>query len=105
MSLDYSGFKAVIKTIDSQESYNNGVLVLVTGSLTFENSGARTFTQSFFLAPQEKGYFVLNDIFKYVDEEPEQPKQNLALINGYVEHAAEAPVSEPGKMSILYFDI
>lgn len=95
MSLDYSGFKAVIKTIDSQESYNNGVLVLVTGSLTFENSVARTFTQSFFLAPQEKGYFVLNDIFKYVDEEPKQPKQNLALINGYVEHAAEAPVSEP----------
>ena len=39
------------------------------------------------------------------NSKPEQPKQNLALINGYVEHAAEAPVSEPGKMSILYFDI
>lgn len=95
MSLDYSGFKAVIKTVDSQESYNNGVLVLVTGSLTFKNSGARTFTQSFFLAPQEKGYFVLNDIFVYVDEEPEQQKQSLALINGYADHATEAPVPEP----------
>lgn len=95
MSLDYSGFKSVIKAVDSQESYNNGILVLVTGSLTFKNSGARTFTQSFFLAPQEKGYFVLNDIFRYVDEEPEQPKQNLALLNGNVDHATEAPAPEP----------
>lgn len=95
MSVDYTGCKPVIKTVDSQESYNNGVLVLVTGSLTFGNSGTRTFTQSFFLAPQEKGYFVLNDIFKYVDEEPQKPKENLVLINGYVEHAAEVPVSEP----------
>lgn len=28
----------------------------------------RKFTQTFFLAPQDKGYFVLNDIFRYVDE-------------------------------------
>ena len=26
------------------------------------------FTQSFFLAPQDKGYFVLNDVFRYVDD-------------------------------------
>lgn len=95
MSVDYSGFKPLIKTVDSQESYNNGVLVLVTGSLTFGNSGTRMFTQSFFLAPQEKGYFVLNDIFKYVDEQPQEQKENLVLINGYVEHTAEVPVSEP----------
>ena len=74
MSLDYSGFKYVIKEVDSQESYNNGILVLVTGSLTFKNSGARTFTQSFFLAPHEKGYFLLNDIFMSMKNQKNQSK-------------------------------
>uniref|UniRef100_A0A0D6QS95 NTF2 domain-containing protein n=1 Tax=Araucaria cunninghamii TaxID=56994 RepID=A0A0D6QS95_ARACU len=95
LSLGYNDCKSVIKTIDAQESYNNGVLVLVTGSLTFKNSGLRLFTQSFFLAPQDKGYFVLNDVFKYLDEEPEQSKQNLGLANGVIEEESNLPLSEP----------
>ena len=73
---EYSGWKVLeIKTVDSQESQSNGVLVLVGGSVTFKNNETvHTFSQSFFLAPQENGYFVLNDIFKLVAEEPhDQP--------------------------------
>jgi RNA recognition motif-containing protein len=77
MSMDYRASKVEIKTVDSQACYNNAVLVLVVGFITFNTSGARTFTQSFFLAPQEKGHFVLNDIVRYLDEEPQQQKQNL----------------------------
>lgn len=33
----------------------------------------RKFVQSFFLAPQEKGYFVLNDIFQFVDDDVVHP--------------------------------
>ncbi|KAK2650505.1 hypothetical protein Ddye_017994 [Dipteronia dyeriana] len=67
LSLDYGEFSAEITTVDAQESYNGGVLVLVTGSLTGKDNVRRKFTQSFFLAPQDKGYFVLNDVFRYVD--------------------------------------
>jgi hypothetical protein len=35
---------------------------------TRDFSGRRKFVQTFFLAPQEKGYFVLNDIFQFIDE-------------------------------------
>ena len=65
---EYSGWKVLeIKTVDSQESQSNGVLVLVGGSVTFKNNETvHTFSQIFFLAPQENGYFVLNDIFKLV---------------------------------------
>jgi hypothetical protein len=70
MSLDYGDFKAEIKTVDSQDSLMGGVLVMVSGSLSCKSTGKRNFTQSFFLAPQEKGYFVLNDIFRYLDEAP-----------------------------------
>lgn len=67
-SLNYKNYKAEIKTADAQDSYKDGVIVLVTGCLTGKDSLRRKFTQTFFLAPQDKGYYVLNDIFRYVDE-------------------------------------
>lgn len=60
--------RAEIKAVDAQESLCGGVTVLVTGHLTGRNGVSREFVQSFFLAPQEKGYFVLNDILRYVGE-------------------------------------
>ncbi|XP_057474315.1 nuclear transport factor 2-like isoform X1 [Actinidia eriantha] len=68
LSLDYGNYKAEIKTADAQDSYEEGVIVLVTGCLTGKDCVRKKFTQTFFLAPQEKGYFVLNDVFRYVDE-------------------------------------
>ncbi|KAL3633298.1 hypothetical protein CASFOL_022825 [Castilleja foliolosa] len=70
VALNYGDFKAEIKSVDAQESFNGGVDVLVTGYLTEKDHTVRTFAQSFFLAPQDKGYFVLNDIFRYVDSAP-----------------------------------
>ncbi|KAG8070729.1 hypothetical protein GUJ93_ZPchr0006g43799 [Zizania palustris] len=66
MAMDMSG--AQIKTVDSQDSLGGGVTVLVTGHLTVRDGLCREFSQSFFLAPQEKGYFVLNDMFRYVGD-------------------------------------
>nr|XP_043606283.1 nuclear transport factor 2-like [Erigeron canadensis] len=67
-SLDYKNYKAEIKTADAQVSHLGGVIVLVTGSLIGKDNIERKFAQTFFLAPQEKGYFVQNDVFRYVDE-------------------------------------
>lgn len=58
----------VIETVDAQDSYNSGIIVVVTGSLSGTDDVRRNFTQTFFLAPQEKGYFVLNDVFRHVKE-------------------------------------
>lgn len=67
MSMDFGGIRAEIKTVDSQGSLNGSVLVIVTGSLSSQNGPQRNFVQTFFLAPQEKGYFVLNDICRYLE--------------------------------------
>ncbi|KAF9663821.1 hypothetical protein SADUNF_Sadunf17G0091800 [Salix dunnii] len=67
LSLDFKGCKAEIKTADAQLSYKDGVTVLVTGCFTGKDNVKRKFAQSFFLAPQDNGYFVLNDVFRYVD--------------------------------------
>lgn len=68
LSLDYKDYKAEIKTADAQNSYKKGVTVLVTGCLTGKDKLRRNFTQSFFLAPQDNGFFVLNDVFRYVED-------------------------------------
>ncbi|CAL0304544.1 unnamed protein product [Lupinus luteus] len=68
LSLGYGELSAEIISVDAQESYGGGVLVLVTGFITGEDNIKQKFTQCFFLAPQEKGYFVLNDVFRYVNE-------------------------------------
>lgn len=67
-SLDYKNYKAEIKTADAQDSHQAGVIVLVTGCLTGKDNIKRKFAQTFFLAPQEKGYFVQNDVFRYIEE-------------------------------------
>ncbi|KAI3678772.1 hypothetical protein L6452_38075 [Arctium lappa] len=67
-SLHFSGID--IKTINSLESWSDGIVVVVSGSVRSKYfSGWRKFVQTFFLAPQEKGYFVMNDIFHFVSEE------------------------------------
>ena len=58
--------------------------------------------QTFFLAVQEKGYFVLNDIFRYLKLPPHSapapaaptaPPQQAPIENGYPPPAA--PVHQP----------
>ncbi|KAJ0520053.1 putative hydrolase [Helianthus annuus] len=67
-SLHLSGIE--IKTINSVESWSEGIIVVVFGSVKSSNfRGWRKFVQTFFLAPQEKGYFVINDIFHFVSED------------------------------------
>jgi hypothetical protein len=66
--LGYSELSAEIISVDAQESFGGGVIVLVTGFMIGKDDIKQKFTQCFFLAPQEKGYFVLNDVFRYVEE-------------------------------------
>ena len=68
LSFHYGEFSAQILIVDAQHSFSGGALILVTGYLTGKDNLRRKFTQSFFLAPQDKGYFVLNDAFRYVDD-------------------------------------
>ncbi|KAF8005741.1 hypothetical protein BT93_K0121 [Corymbia citriodora subsp. variegata] len=78
ISLNYEDYTAEIETADAQESFGKGVIVLVTGCLTGKDHVRRKFTQTFFLAPQEKGYFVLNDVFRFLEENEPLPINSTA---------------------------
>ncbi|CAI5700629.1 unnamed protein product [Peronospora effusa] len=54
-------------SIDCQNSLGGGVFVLVTGIMTLRSSPEpKPFVQTFFLAVQPKGYFVLNDCLRFL---------------------------------------
>ncbi|PWA86680.1 nucleotide-binding alpha-beta plait domain-containing protein [Artemisia annua] len=76
LSLNYGESRIEIKHVDAQESLSGGVHVLVTGYLTGKDDIPKNFSQSFFLAPQDKGYFVLNDIFRYTGNVTHQENAN-----------------------------
>lgn len=99
LSLKYDNYKAEIISADAQTSYKGGVSVLVTGVLVGEDGTQRMFTQSFFLAPQDTGYYVLNDMFRYVEGKSAAPVSLLTSEDiAEAPEALEAPVNpEPGK--------
>ncbi|KAM7484436.1 hypothetical protein LguiA_000445 [Lonicera macranthoides] len=68
MSLDYKDSLATILTVYAQGSLMGGVIAGVTGYLTGSDNVERNFYQTFFLAPQEKGYYVLNDFLHFTDQ-------------------------------------
>lgn len=103
-SLNFTAIE--IKTINSLGSWNGGVLVMVSGSVkTKEFTGRRKFVQTFFLAPQEKGYFVLNDLFHFLDEELvyQHPAHVLSENKFDVQLDASSPIPEQPGTRIQFY--
>ena len=67
----------------------------MTGCLTGKDQLRKKFAQSFFLAPQAKGYFVLNDVFRYIDE-TEPSETNSVAIEKVDDSGAAQPPAETG---------
>lgn len=72
MSLQFEDCKVYISNVDSQSSAEGGILVQVIGEMSNANGPWRKFAQTFFLAGQHNGYFVLNDICRYIKEEGDE---------------------------------
>ncbi|XVF02179.1 hypothetical protein REPUB_Repub04eG0153500 [Reevesia pubescens] len=98
LSLDYTNHKAEINTADAQKSYKEGVTVLVTGCLMGKDNLKRKFAQSFFLAPQDNGYFVLNDVFRYVEDGQAVEKHK---VNGVHDAPRVTSTLEPEPAQVL----
>lgn len=69
--LKYQNCRVFISNVDSQPSRDGGVLVQVLGEMSNNGQPSQKFAQTFFLAKQPKGYYILNDILRFLDEEVE----------------------------------
>ncbi|KAF2271035.1 hypothetical protein CC78DRAFT_550008 [Lojkania enalia] len=93
--LDFHDTKVRVTNVDSQGSDSN-IVIQVIGEISNRGQPHKRFVQTFVLAAQTNGYFVLNDIFRYLAEEPEEEEEQLqsAPVSGIVEPAPTAAVPE-----------
>lgn len=75
MSLNYEDCKVFVSTVDSMSSAEGGIVIQVVGEMSNRGEGWKKFAQTFFLAEQPNGYFILNDIFRFIKEESEEEEQ------------------------------
>lgn len=68
-SIGFEDCKVFIHSVDAQSSANGGIILQVIGEMSNNAEPWRKFVQTFFLAEQPNGYFVLNDIFRFLKEE------------------------------------
>jgi hypothetical protein len=87
----------LVSNVDSQTSQNGGIMIQVLGEMSNRGGPSQKFVQTFFLAEQPKGFYVLNDIFRYLKDdsdieaevvEEEQQQQEPEVVN-------PPPVNEP----------
>ncbi|KAB8267497.1 hypothetical protein BDV30DRAFT_36998 [Aspergillus minisclerotigenes] len=95
--LDFQDCKVRVLNVDSQASFDN-ILISVIGEISNKSEPSRKFIQTFVLAEQPNGYYVLNDIFRYlVDEEDivnEEPTPAATAASAAPAEPAE-PAAEP----------
>ncbi|KAM3415427.1 hypothetical protein BST61_g8951 [Cercospora zeina] len=96
--LDFNDCKVRVTNVDSQASDSN-IVIQVIGELSNRSQPHRKFTQTFVLATQTNGYFVLNDIFRYLveveDEAEAEPQQQQQQEEVQQVPDVESGVQEP----------
>ncbi|KAL2270293.1 hypothetical protein VTJ83DRAFT_2477 [Remersonia thermophila] len=82
--MDFQDCKVRISNVDTQGSGDN-ILITVIGEMANKDGEPKKFVQTFVLAQQPSGYFVLNDMLRFLNEDVE-------------EEEAEAPAEEPAQV-------
>ncbi|XP_059446202.1 nuclear transport factor 2 [Corylus avellana] len=102
LSFNFPNYKSDVLTVDAEFSYKDGVIVLVTGCVTGKDNVERKFTESFFLVPQESGYFVMNSILRYMGESESLGADSVAnnhtedsVANNHTEESASKSALTP----------
>lgn len=96
MAMNYQASRIIVESIDAQPSMNGGIFVQTTGNMRMKTGATRKFVQSFFLAEQPNGYFVLNDALRYIELAPQSSP--VAPVQAAVQENKQKPLeSRPAK--------
>ena len=82
LSIGFQDCKVFIHSVDAQASAAGGIIIQVIGELSNRGEAWRKFVQTFFLAEQPNGYFVLNDIFRFLKDEVVEESDEAVQQNG-----------------------
>lgn len=85
--LDFQNCKVRISNVDSQES-NECIVIQAIGEICNKGGEPKKFVQTFVLDRQPTGYYVLNDILRYIDDETEDEEPTDEPATGAAEKSA-----------------
>lgn len=97
MSSDYKGCSFDPINIDAQASVQGGIIVALMGNVVLKDNVRTMFHQTFFLATQPNGYFVMNDILRFSDP---FESEILSSSNGNDGNASDVPPALNQGMSL-----
>ncbi|KAL0960133.1 hypothetical protein HGRIS_011769 [Hohenbuehelia grisea] len=98
-SIGFQDCKVFIHSVDAQSSANGGIIIQVIGEMSNRGEPWRKFVQTFFLAEQPNGYFVLNDIFRFLKEETVDDSEDTAETTGPATQANQTPAHPQPELS------
>ncbi|CAJ0648674.1 12796_t:CDS:2 [Entrophospora sp. SA101] len=75
-SLNFNNCKVAVTNVDCQASKDDGILIQVLGLMSNHDEPPRKFAQTFFLATQPNGYYVLNDIIRFLNDDDEEDENS-----------------------------
>jgi hypothetical protein len=111
LELDFQDCKVLVSNVDSQRSYNGCIAIMVLGEISNKGGASHKFAQTFVLAEQPSGYFVYNDMFRYLKEDIDNdyedsvdPTTQSGFVNeahiNYVEPVVVEPEPEPAPVHV-----
>jgi Nuclear transport factor 2 (NTF2) domain len=92
--LDIQDCKVRVLNVDSQASFEN-IVVQVIGEMSNKSEPHHRFVQTFVLATQQNGYYVLNDIFRYLNDDEDEIIEDEPTQDDTLVQAEAAPTVPP----------
>ncbi|KAJ3092720.1 hypothetical protein HK100_006880 [Physocladia obscura] len=90
--LDFEDCKVLVSNVDSQLSHGGCIVIMVLGEMSNKGGASHKFSQCFVLAEQPSGYFVYNDMFRFlkedIDNEYDEPADPMGE-NDYYNNVAQ----------------
>ncbi|GAB7354345.1 hypothetical protein MBLNU459_g4855t1 [Dothideomycetes sp. NU459] len=99
---DFQDCKVRVTNVDSQAS-DEHIVIQVIGEISNKSAPHKKFTQTFVLAGQTNGYFVLNDIFRYIVEEEEEVEIDAeaeAQADAAADDLQQEPAAQPAPAAV-----
>ncbi|KAJ2658149.1 hypothetical protein IWW48_004170 [Coemansia sp. RSA 1200] len=91
---DFKDCRVAVSNVDTLPAIGDGILIQVLGKISFSEQAPRVFCQTFLLAEQPGGYYLHNNILRYLkEEEDELDGANAAVVAAENDAASsEVPV-------------
>ncbi|MCD7450622.1 GTPase activating protein (SH3 domain) binding protein [Datura stramonium] len=77
---------------------------MVTACLIGQDDSRKSFSQSFFLAPQDTGYYILNDIFRFISVEESSAVVDEKMKQGRPSPAAQDNFYNDSQYNSIYIE-